>query len=1222
MRHSMFLFASAALAVACTDPKYSCSTNSNCPTGTTCDTAQKLCVIAGGCTQICKTNEACVAAACVAQLCPVCNANQFCDTTTFKCVAVTDGTISLVAPAAGGVIGGSSAAVMAHAGAPNGGPLHVDFVLKSSSGAVVSSLSVATGDLQGNYTGALNLGGATTSTGNTLVAIVFWRDLQGLTQQKATGPTTVAIDETPPSISGIATDQAYYSSVANPSGIATVTASIADTGGSAGVAASSVKLTVGSNPPVAGTLQSGSATVYQFPVSLSKLGAPSGGNFGAVSFTIFAADQLNNSGSAPGSIFVDDIAPTFNTPSVPTTWFSGTQGISPITVNTADTGGSGVDPATVKLQVDISHGPYGPDTFTGGTASWTSLTGASFQAADSQGPVPFNFMMKDGAGNPATPSAQTINIDRKAPVVSNVTPPTAWTQGPTLNPSGTVVVTAVVDDTGGSGPASAVLSIVGHTNVGGATAGTGPSRTYAFTVPVTDQTAGSETPVAFTVTGTDVVLNTTATGSAGTGTLLIDDLGPSVNSITVNNGIGIGGTKWFQYAATGDIDVQADIFDAGSGVKGTSLTLLNTVASGRLDHGTPSCAAGFTPGVLTCHFLVSLSLPTANNQRKYNFRIAGTDFVGNPMQGVAANAANASSLGIDGEKPVITFTVGTSGATTTYPANYADCNGSTVDSTLYCGHDAAGHFFRSGDGKYKLIFTVSDSFSIPNDVGSGADPAGGTCSILGVATCVVTYDAVTGEFTMPADFSLATFTSAADGTGTVSVTVNAKDRVGNIANSVTVSTIAVTRVKWVRSMAGKIDTIKGSPVVTTIPASQIIVTGHDSVDALGPIASLSPDGSILWRTGHIDATAISNNVAYSSATKTLYMLGDNAKQLFAYTVSKDVNGVVSVGLAYNCPLKIVTTNGSAVGAPTIINSGGVEYALVSDSINKRLWAFTGGAGSCSGSNPAFNNNNAWNGFVNPPTTDGTLVYLPHDGTNLSSVPFTAGAFGTPVTDAGTGFAAQGILGPVAIANALFFGDTSTVAGHVYSYTSAFAASTNWTTGVSAAIGGGLNAPAVVGSTYVFAPATTGEGHFHAFNKTAPATSFQWAIGGGGSQIGNSSAPALGADGAIYFSDDANKELVPIKVSSNTPSLISTWASTFQGSVTQVISAGPTDTLIDSLGTEPTIDANGVLYFGTVAGKVYALITDSGGPLPASAGSTWPRVGYDNCNSSNTAFSCQ
>ena len=68
--------------------------------------------------------------------------------------------------------------------------------------------------------------------------------------------------------------------------------------------------------------------------------------------------------------------------------------------------------------------------------------------------------------------------------------------------------------------------------------------------------------------------------------------------------------------------------------------------------------------------------------------------------------------------------------------------------------------------------------------------------------------------------------------------------------------------------------------------------------------------------------------------------------------------------------------------------------------------------------------------------------------------------------------------------------------------------------------------------------------------------------------------------------------------------------------------GAIDTTIDSVTTEPTMDSSGVIYFGTNAGKIYALITDSAGPLAPTAGTTWPRVGYDNCNSSNTGFSCQ
>jgi hypothetical protein len=266
---------------------------------------------------------------------------------------------------------------------------------------------------------------------------------------------------------------------------------------------------------------------------------------------------------------------------------------------------------------------------------------------------------------------------------------------------------------------------------------------------------------------------------------------------------------------------------------------------------------------------------------------------------------------------------------------------------------------------------------------------------------------------------------------------------------------------------------------------------------------------------------------------------------------------------------------------------------------------------------AFNNGNAWNSVVNPPSTDGSLVYVQHDS-NLASVGFSGGAFGV-VHDSGA--LAFSVLGQVAIANGLLFGDTNGSA-HLYSLTTTFAASANWTLGTSAAIGGVLNSPAVVGTNYVFGPATNTEGHFHAFDKITPATSFQWALGAGAaSRIGTSSSPAFGADEAIYFVDGIG-EMVPLKVTSNTPALVGTWGSTFQGSTTQTITAGPSNTLIDGTGTEPTIDTSGILYFGTPAGKVFAIITDSGGTLAPVPGSTWPRVGYDNCNSGNTSFVCR
>ena len=637
-----------------------------------------------------------------------------------------------------------------------------------------------------------------------------------------------------------------------------------------------------------------------------------------------------------------------------------------------------------------------------------------------------------------------------------------------------------------------------------------------------------------------------------------------------------------------------------------SLTLM--VGGTRLDNGTRTCTTATAPAV-SCHFsVVPSTLPTsvvpAGGQQQILFAVAGTDVAGNAV------TTNQAALGIDGQPPTIAFTIGNAGDTSTtgnYPTAFANCNvGGSDNTSMYCGHDGS-HFWRKGETN-PIAFTVGDGSG-----GSGTDAARSKYSIAGSTACPSTApcgatDAGSGRFTFTPDFSTATFSSASDGTGTVSVRVEAADAVGNSA-SATISDVKVTRIKWVRSLAGKVISFKGSPVVTSTPAAQIIIAGAEGGDAGGVIVSLKPDGAIFWRIGNGEVTTLSNNIAYSSATNTVYALGDSASKLFAYQVSATI-----AAAAYNCPLKIGNTNGQGVGAPAIVSSGGLEYALVSDSTLNRLWAFTGSAGACS-LPAAFNNSNAWTSITNPPTTDGTVIYIPHDGTALSKVAFNGGSFGL-VTDAAS-FAIP-IFGSVSIASALFFGDPNTPA-HLFSYSTGF--TSNWAAG-SAPMTGPLRASVVVGPSYAFGAPTTTDGHLRAFNKADGAQGWAWQTGPvPGSKIGNVSAPSLGADGVIYFTADANLELIPLAVAGGTPSIAANWTSSFQGSTTQIITSGPTDTRLDSVGTEPTIDSSGVLYFGTLAGKVYALITDSG-PLGAVAGSTWPRVGYDNCNSSNTSFNCQ
>jgi hypothetical protein len=1209
MRLLIITIIAGAFLAACSDAKFTCTDSSQCSNGGTCDPSG-VCVIAGGCDHVCASNEKCVAAVCVAQSCPVCNANQNCNTITFTCDPVTDGSIALVAPVEGGVIGGATTTVTARAGAPNGGPVHVDFALTDSTNTPIgSTVSVTTGDAQGNYTATLDLSSATTSTGNKLTASVFWKDASGTLLPPKSASVTISIDKTAPSITAITTDRAFYSAVVG--GTATVSATIADSGGSSGINNSSVQLTVGRGTPVAGTLQSG--TTYQFAVPVSGLAA------GANAFTITAADAVTNIGTQTGTLNIDNTAPAFGAISVPSAFFSGTATVAPaITAAITDSGGSGVSATSVKLKLDATHA-IDNDSFSAGTATWNSLTGASFLLPNGQqGAVSFTVVGADNAGNPVESAAQSIKIDRKGPAVANVTPP------PFHGCTGNLTVTADVDDDtahGGSGAGSAVLHVGAANITAGSSTGT-TVETFSFTVPASTQTAGSEAPIPFTVTGTDAVGNVTPTASAGASNLLIDCAPPVVTGITISAttlngtveaGVLVSGVEWFKQAGTGDIKVTATIHDGGAGVNtgAGALRLKTTVGGVVLDGRDPTCS---TPanGTVTCDFLVALSRTVTGGQQAFTFEVAGSDLTGNT---IAVGGANPSSkLGIDGTAPTIRFNLAdSSGGTGTlpagssgfYPSPGASCNGGSADNALFCGHDGL-HLYRKGETNSVIV--VSD-----DGLGSGVTAAGVTYAIAGstnctnAAPCTVTATATPGQFSFTPDFSSATFTSGADGTGTASVTFTAKDAVGN-AGTVT-SSVAVTRIRWVRSMAGKVDSFKASPVITTVPTAQIIFAGNER-DLLGPMVSLSPDGSVIWRAGHGDELTISNNTAYSSTTQRLYVLGDNAVQMFAYDVGNVVSGVAPRSFA--CTLDdAILSSGLATGSPTIL-TGTPERVLVADSGEHRLWAFQKAttAGTCATVDKT-NNGGLWAGSVNAPTTDGANIFLAHDGNALSALTFTAGAFGAVHNAVPFSI---GVFGPVSIAGNLFFGDTN-AGPHLYSYSSDGSTFTSsWTT--TAALADPLNASAVVTSSLVFGvPFGTNDGHFHAFNKSSGIATFTWPTTA--AKIGTVSAPALGVDGLIYFTD-SNRELL---VLNNTPAVPTAWGASFTGSAAQTIPAS-TNTLIDSVSTEPTLDASGALYFGTQAGKIYSIITDSNGTLAPVAGSTWPRVGYDNCNSNNTAFSCQ
>jgi outer membrane protein assembly factor BamB len=238
---------------------------------------------------------------------------------------------------------------------------------------------------------------------------------------------------------------------------------------------------------------------------------------------------------------------------------------------------------------------------------------------------------------------------------------------------------------------------------------------------------------------------------------------------------------------------------------------------------------------------------------------------------------------------------------------------------------------------------------------------------------------------------------------------------------------------------------------------------------------------------------------------------------------------------------------------------------------------------------------------------GTTVYVAYDNSaattndrGVISASFDGATFG-PSPHALTVVPSNAtVLTTVAIADDIFFGDgLSGATKNFYRFGASLASATPvWTSSSIAAVA----LPPVVSRGLVLGVST---GRLLGFAKSTGATQFTYPAPGA-ADLTTLSAPATGRDGTLYFTDSANSELVALPpVATPTP----IWTFT-----------GPAAALLAGIGTEATLDDNGVLYFGQDSGNVYAIITDGAStPPPAGSGADWPRIGFDRCNSANASY---
>jgi hypothetical protein len=1136
---------------------------------------------------------------------PACDLNHDCDTNQSPpaCIPKRVATLQFDAPADGSVTGVKTPlAVSADVAGP--GTLSVQFRVEQVQGATtIKATSLAQSGIGATFNNTIDLTGAGfVSSGATLIGAVTYTDSTSAVKTVevrrnlsiAADPPTIGT----PTVSGANSGANNFFSGLVAGENAIVTVAINPSTASA-VLASSVDVTVGSHTYVpATTPASGTAGTYTFAVPAADLNS-SAGFQGTVAFTVNAADGVGNAGTQGGVISVDNKAPTFANPVVPTAWFGATGAIQ-IKMDVSDpAGGSGLNAASVKLT-----GGSAPVTgsLNVNTATFNIANGAAIQTANSQTPLSLTVNAADNAGNTGSATPVTLKVDLKAPAVNSIViPQNAGNPGGWYAQSAAAVpVVITVDDAAGSGPAS--VTMTSPAGPGSSSSGTAAGGTaVSYTINVAPSAFGSATGLStntVAVTTTDAVGNTSAAVTS-TQTMKIDNQAPVISNVTlvtapkVTLGSGGSAVNWYKQSDPGLIEVDADITDgAGSGLNTATVGLFN--GSTQLDNGSPTIPGSGS----TFKFFIARSgsapLIGAGAQGQLPaISVVAKDKVGNTGTQAAPN------IGIDGQVPTVSITP-------VYP------NGDCASGVAFCGHDGS-HFWRRGETA-TLTISGGDGSGGAGFQGLAAEVV--SCSIgdsaLSSKGCGSLTAGAAGSWTLVPDFTGVTLAGVAnDSTGTADISVTIRDAVGNQASLSAPVSLGVTRVKWIRSL-GLGSLVASNPIVTSSPVPMVIAAGT-TVTAPGPIATVSPGGVVLGTFGNNGTTvqlgAIGGDLTYSSTTNLLYAFTQATGTVFALHLKSDATGFDT----------FASNNGltNLIGAPAIVAGAGGEYVLASDDSFVGVFSLhcspTVGGGSCSQKDSVKKTGTtAWGSHVSTPVTDGTKVYVGHDSNTIAQVPISDGTFGTVVDAAG-----PKMLGNAAVAGDAYVADILGAHLKYSAFTTAtFAADAAWT-------GGGQSNPAaatptsspVVASSMVFG--TFDDGHLYGFSAaTGSSTSagFQFpSATGNNTGFGTLSAPSVGSDGVVYLGvtnfpagGGGKSNLVAISTS-GTPAVV--W--NYRGSGTALIGAGGT--------SEPVIDSSGTLYFGDSAGQLFAIITDS--PATNTSGG-WPRVGFDNCNSGNSAFSCQ
>lgn len=484
--------------------------------------------------------------------------------------------------------------------------------------AGVKSYTITGTDVAGNVAGPQSFNVTVDSTGPTLASVIA-----------PVGATTGGF---------IAQGSNYYvyANATDPAGVASVTANVAVASNVLTTGQTAAPLTTTGGPWTIG----GTAYAYRS----ASLAANSSIATGSKNYSVTGTDTATNTTTTTFTVTIKNTGPAPTVTSV-----NGSARTFPYAtnVNVTTVGGAcGTAPGDVSsMIVSIA----GTDTETGGATCSSGTWSYTLSSAwSTQGTSTVTASQPDLAGNTGVSTAQTIIVDKTAPVVSGsaIATTTDTTSGGVVKQGGSYYVYAQVTDSG-AGMGSVTANVANVTT--GATSVTLTSGSYivgatsynyrsAAQTATTPLSAGSKS---YTVTGIDLATNSSG---AQPFSVVVDNTAPSVSTAAI---AAQGATTAGYIGSNNQYYVYANVSDTSAlSSVNASVTNVTTGAS-----SVPLFAGSYSVGATTYNYRSASQIASSGlTAGSKSFTVTAID--------VAANSSGATSwnVTVDNTAPAVAIT--------------------------------------------------------------------------------------------------------------------------------------------------------------------------------------------------------------------------------------------------------------------------------------------------------------------------------------------------------------------------------------------------------------------------------------------------------------------------------------------------------------------------------------------------------------------------------------